>query len=107
MEPFEFSQKFQKLYFVLPTNFNFITETYATPSYLHEDSAKLEVLANLLTISKLQNLVVKANRAKNSFVNFNAQSGFLSVVSEEDPKIMETFLKFEKAILDIAEDQFL
>ena len=53
----KFEKNFSKEFFVLPKQVNYVSETYSTPNYLNPDTAKLEILSQLLSNGPLHSII--------------------------------------------------
>ena len=70
---FDFRTEYFKVYFALPSQTNYVTETFFTPGYTHQDSATIDVLS--------KSILMQANFfPEENFINWSEKKEELTEV---------------------------
>ena len=101
----EFSHHYKKDFIALPSSVNYVIESFDIPGLKHPDFAKLNVMARLLNSKYLHKYIREEGGAYGSGAIVSRNKA-LSLFSYRDPRTLETFLSYEKAVNKIAEHQF-
>ncbi|KAJ3094970.1 Mitochondrial presequence protease [Phlyctochytrium planicorne] len=81
----KFNSVFTNEFYAFPFNVNYTGAAFKGVSYSHEDSARLQVLAELLTHRFLHREVREKGGAYGAFAGYNALDGIFSMASYRDP----------------------
>lgn len=101
----EYSHHFRKDYVALPSNVNYVIESFNIPGFNHPDFAKINVMAKLLGSKYLHKYIRESGGAYGSGASVS-RNKVLSLYSYRDPKTLETFLNFEKGVKMVSEHDF-
>lgn len=102
----EWEPEYIKEFFVIPSQVNYVSESFKIPHYLNPDASKLHILGEVLSNGALHNLIREKGGAYGSGCTVDVWNGVMTFSSYRDPKNLETYQNFEKAIVMIAEGQF-
>ena len=91
--------------FVIPSNTNYVIETFKTPPLLHDDNASIKVLTELLTWKYLIPLIREKSGAYGAGCRMSNE-GRASFYSYRDPQSLSTFSHYETAIQAIVQNRF-
>ncbi len=94
-----------KIFFKTPLAVNHCTETMKVPAYSGREHARLKLLGSLLTTKWLHPLVREKGGAYGAGCRVN-ESGLLSLFSYFDPRVLETYDNFEKAVAEASQGKF-
>ncbi|ORX92907.1 hypothetical protein K493DRAFT_285259 [Basidiobolus meristosporus CBS 931.73] len=94
-----FSLQPAKSFIPLSFNTNFVAQCIKAVPYTHEDSAKLAVLANLLTQQFLHREIREKNGAYDGGAEYDASFGMFTFFSYRDPTPLHTLESIEKSKL--------
>ncbi len=83
---------------ITSTQVNFCAKAYPAVSSGHEDAPKLAVLSACLRNGFLHSAVREKGGAYGGGASFNAESGSLQFFSYRDPRFMETYQDFDRAL---------
>ena len=95
-----------KEFCVIPSQVNYTSESFQVPNYLHPDTAKLLILSEVLSNNTQHKLIREKGGAYGAFSGQDPLNGVLTLSSYRDPKNLETYENFEKAIITINEGKF-
>ena len=101
-----FEKYFAKEFFVLPKQVNYVSETYSVPNYLDPDTAKLNILSEILSNGPLHSIIREKGGAYGAYCEQDDLNGLMTFSSYRDPKNLETFTSFEKCIFQQHEGKF-
>ncbi len=88
----------RKTYFPMPFQVNFSAKTIKTVPMLHEDSPKLQILAELLSSKYLHREIREKNGAYGGGASFSAFDGTFTFHSYRDPQTQRTLETYERAV---------
>lgn len=88
---------FYKTYFALPMQVNYAVESFQIPYFLHPDTPKLHILAELMSSNVLLREIREQGGAYGGGCNITP-NGILNFYSYRDPHTLQTYQAFEKAI---------
>ena len=103
--PKDFKQKLNPKIFVIPSNTNYVVETFTIPPLLHHDHPKIQVLSELLTWKFLIPLIREKSGAYGAGCTISKE-GRASLYSFRDPNSLSTFSHFETAIQSVFNGRF-
>ncbi len=92
------SHKPVKQAWITSTQVNFCAKAYPAVSAGHKDAPKLAVLSACLRNGFLHSTIREKGGAYGGGAAFNAESGAFSFYSYRDPRLLETFDDFDKAL---------
>jgi len=99
VEPFRiFTPRYAKSFFSLPFNINFAAKSFAGVPYTHEDSAKLQVAAKLMSTHYLHPEIREKNGAYGGGAVYSGLDGTFSFYSYRDPKPLNSSEVFKKSV---------
>ena len=105
--PAEAFQRFiYQAYFTLPKKTNQVVESYLGVPFAHADYAVLSIVAELMSTVFLHREVREKGGAYGTGVITDPHKGTISVYSQNDPRHLQTFVAFEKAITKCAQGEF-
>jgi len=88
---------FYKTYFALPMQVNYAVESFQIPHFLHKDTPKLQILADLMSSNVLLREIREQGGAYGGGCNITP-NGVLNFYSYRDPHTLQTYKAFERAI---------
>lgn len=92
------SHKAVKQAWITSTQVNFCAKAFPAVSSGHEDAPKLAVLSDCLRNGFLHSEIREKGGAYGGGAAFNAESGAFTFYSYRDPRLLETFDDFDKAL---------
>jgi len=93
-----FTPRYSKNFFSLPFNINFAAKSFAGVPYTHEDSAKLQVAAKLMSTHFLHPEIREKNGAYGGGAVYSGLDGTFSFYSYRDPKPLNSSEVFKKSV---------
>jgi Zn-dependent M16 (insulinase) family peptidase len=105
-DSFDFNPGYYKDYFALPSQTNYVTETFFTPAYHEAGSEKLELLTELMSRGQLHRLIREQGGAYGAGAKYSPFSGAFTFYSYRDPFTLETLDNFAKSIDWVASGDF-
>ncbi|ORX47272.1 hypothetical protein BCR36DRAFT_398494 [Piromyces finnis] len=93
-----FTPRYSKNFFSLPFNINFAAKSFAGVPYTHEDSAKLQVAAKLMSTHYLHPEIREKNGAYGGGAVYSGLDGTFSFYSYRDPKPLNSSEVFKKSV---------
>ena len=103
--PYDFVSVPTSKLFVIPSNTNYVVETFKIPPLLDSSTPALKVLAELLTWKYLLPLIREQGGAYGAGCSVS-NSGTASFYSFRDPQSLSTFNNYEQAIQNICNARF-
>lgn len=97
-EGMQFYPDYCKTFAQIPSQVNYSAMSFRIPTYLHEDTAKLSILSQVLSNGHLHKIIREKGGAYGAYSSVSAQNGLFTMASYRDPTNIETFDKFEMAI---------
>jgi Zn-dependent M16 (insulinase) family peptidase len=105
-EALPWAPTYLKDFCVIPASVNSVSEAFKIPSYLNPDAAKLHMLSEVLSNGTMHKLIREKGGAYGAFAGCDPLNGVMTLSSYRDPKNLETYENFERAILTINEGKF-
>jgi len=93
-----FTPRYAKSFFSLPFNINFAAKSFSGVPYTHEDSAKLQVAAKLMSTHFLHPEIREKNGAYGGGAVYSGLDGTFSFYSYRDPKPLNSSEVFKKSV---------
>ncbi len=94
---YEFKRKFMKNFVVIPSNTNYVCESFEIPHFTHPDYSKLEVFSKLIQSKFMHHYIREKGGAYGSFCR-TSHKKTLTLLSYKDPNYLRTYFNFEKSI---------
>jgi len=91
---------------VIPSDSNYVTETFFGPAFTSPDSPKLELLAELMNVTTLRKRMQDQMGASKARALYDPIDGALSITTSKDPNAVESYLGFERVLADISTGSF-
>ena len=101
-----FEVKFQRETWLTTTPVSYVAKGFKTPTFLHPDSPKLLVLANLLRSFFLHREIREKGGAYGGMAGYNPDEGIFSMLSYRDPHLARTMAVYDDALNWLVSDSF-
>jgi len=105
--PAEAFQRFiYQAYFTVPSRTNQVVESFLGVPFAHADYPTLSIVAELMSTLFLHREVREKGGAYGTGVVTDPHKGTITLYSQNDPRSLQTFVGFEKAITQCAQGLF-
>ena len=102
-EQFTIETNYLKSYFALPSQVNYVTETFFVPGYTSEESSHLRVLCSMLSLGQLHKLIREKGGAYGSGARLNDYCGGLTFTTYRDPNTKKSLENFRIAVEEVVD----